>query len=65
MVLGIISLGCGLTGPIALGLGISALGKINAEPSRYTGKGLAITGIVLGGLTTGLTLLFLLIAVFG
>lgn len=62
LVLGILSWFILITGPIALGLGIGSLRKINNEPTRYTGKGMAVAGIVLGGLTT-LFLVFLLFVV--
>jgi len=60
LVVGIISFFIGLTGPIALGLGIGALRKINEEPTRYTGKGLAIAGLVMGAITTIFMILWLL-----
>jgi hypothetical protein len=51
-----------LTGPIAVVLGVVALVQIKNNPTQYTGKPLAITGIAIGAL--GLLLLVLLI-VFG
>jgi hypothetical protein len=39
-----------LTGPIAIGTGIFALVQIKNDPTKYTGKPLAIAGIVSGGL---------------
>lgn len=48
MVLGII--GCFLTSPIGLILGIVAIVKANRRPSEYGGKGFAIAGIVLNGI---------------
>jgi hypothetical protein len=48
-----------LTGPIAIVLGSMALVKIQNEPSRYGGSGMAITGIVTGSIPI---LIFLLIA---
>lgn len=38
----------------ALVCGIIGMNKIKAEPERYTGQGLAITGIVLGGVGTAI-----------
>jgi hypothetical protein len=57
MVLGLVSITLGwccsfglLTAPVAVVLGIYALSQIKSDPRRYTGKPLAITGIVSGGL---------------
>jgi hypothetical protein len=57
MVLGIFSVTLGfccyfgvLTAPVALGLGIAALVQIKNNPNRYGGKGMAISGVVLGAL---------------
>lgn len=49
-----------LTGPVAVGLGIYALMLIKKDPNKYGGKGMAITGIVTGGLSLVLVLLFFL-----
>jgi len=48
LVLGLI--GCFITSPIGLILGIVAMVKANRRPQEYGGKGLAIAGIVLNGL---------------
>jgi hypothetical protein len=57
MVLGLVSITLGwccsfglLTAPVAVVLGIYALSQIKNDPRRYTGKPLAIAGIVSGGL---------------
>ncbi len=57
MVLGLVSITLGwccsfglLTAPVAIVLGIVALSQIKNQPNRYTGKPLAIAGIVSGGL---------------
>ena len=57
MVLGIVSITIGwccyfgvLTGPVAIGLGIFSLFQIKNDPNKYGGKGMAIAGIVAGGL---------------
>lgn len=57
LVLGIVSLTLGwccsfglLTAPIALALGIVSLVQIKNHPTKYSGKGMAIGGIVTGGL---------------
>jgi hypothetical protein len=48
LVLGLI--GCFITSPIGLILGIVSVVKANRHPHEYGGKGLAIAGIVLNGL---------------
>lgn len=57
MVLGIVSITIGwccyfgvLTSPVAIGLGIFSLFQIKNDPNKYGGKGMAIAGIVAGGL---------------
>lgn len=50
-----------LTGPIAAVLGIVALVQIKNDPEKQTGKGMAIGGIVTGGL--GLVLVILYVGV--
>lgn len=57
LVLGIVSMTIGwccyfgvLSGPIAIVLGFVALSQIKKDPKRYGGKGMAIGGIVTGGL---------------
>jgi hypothetical protein len=57
LILGIVSMTLGLccyfgilTGPAAVVLGIIALVQIKNEPTKYSGKGIAIAGIVTGGL---------------
>jgi hypothetical protein len=52
-----------LTAPIAVALGIYALVQIKNDPSKYTGKGFAIGGIVTGGLY--FVFLILLILFYG
>lgn len=57
LVLGLVSITVGwccsfgiLTGPVAVGLGIAALVQIKNNPTKFAGKGMAIGGIVTGGL---------------
>ena len=38
-------------GIVALVLGLVALSQIKKSPEKYTGKGMAITGVVIGALT--------------
>jgi uncharacterized protein DUF4190 len=68
LILGIISLTVGwccyfgvITGPIAIGLGITSLIQIKNNPSQYTGKPLAIIGIVTGAVYFVLVALIIMI----
>jgi hypothetical protein len=68
LVLGILSMTLGLccyfgilTGPAAVVLGIIALVQIKNDPQKYSGKGLAIGGIVTGGLYFALLAVIVLI----
>jgi len=68
LALGIVSMTVGwccsigvLTAPVAIALGIAALVQIKNNPTRYSGKGMAIGGIVTGGLYIGFFVLLILI----
>ena len=62
MILGIVGLAaCPLVGPGALVLGRKARNEIDAEPQRYTGRGMATAGVVLGILGT----IYLVLVVLG
>ena len=57
MIMGIVSVTIGfccyfgvITAPVAIALGIYALSLIKKDPSRYGGKGMALTGIITGSL---------------
>jgi hypothetical protein len=70
MVLGLVSITLGwccsfglLTAPVAIVLGIVALSQIKSKPNRYTGKPLAIAGIVSGGLY--FVLLAVIVLIYG
>jgi hypothetical protein len=70
MVLGLVSITLGwccsfglLTAPVAIVLGIIALSQIKSQPNRYTGKPLAIAGIVSGGLY--FVLLAVIVLIYG
>jgi hypothetical protein len=70
MVLGRVSITLGgccsfglLTAPVAIVLGIYALSQIKSQPDRYTGKPLAVAGIVTGGLY--FVLLAVIILIYG
>ena len=49
-----------LTAPIAIVLGIVSLVQIKNDPKKYGGKGMAIGGIITGGLYFGILLLMVL-----
>lgn len=70
MVLGLVSITLGwccsfglIMAPVAIVLGIYALSQIKSEPNRYTGRPLAITGIVSGSLY--FVLLAVMILIYG
>jgi hypothetical protein len=70
MVLGLVSITVGwccsfglITGPVAIVLGIYALSQIKSDPNRYTGRPLAITGIVSGALY--FVLLAVIVLIYG
>lgn len=72
LVLGVMSLlfSCGCYGGIWLGIPaivVGYLGMTNAakDPNRYTGKGMAIAGIIIGGVTLLITLGFIVLFIFG
>lgn len=57
LLLGIVSVTVGwccyfgvITGPVAIGLGIYALTLVKKDPSQYSGKGMAVAGIITGSL---------------
>lgn len=57
LVTGIFSITIGLccylgviSGPVAIGLGIASLNQIKNDPDKFTGRPLAIAGIVMGSL---------------
>ena len=67
MILGIISVTIGfccyfgvLTGPVAIGLGAYALSLVKKDPNKFGGKGMAVTGIILGALYFILLILIIL-----
>jgi hypothetical protein len=64
MIVGIISvLCCQLLGPVAIVLGAVALSNIKNQP-QLAGRGFAITGIVLGGLSLLIIMGIVLFAIF-
>ncbi len=61
LILGIISLCCyigWLTGPAALITGFIGIKNVKKDPTNYGGKGLAIAGMIVGGLFTVLWVLY-------
>jgi len=66
LVLGVVSFLClgFITGAIAIGLGVGALNRIKNQPQAFTGKGLAIAGIVLGVLQLAMFALLMAFGVF-
>ena len=71
LICGIISVTLGLIcgGPIlaiaAIVLGVIALAQIKKDPQRYSGKAMAIIGIIMGALWIIFGILFLIIVVLG
>ncbi len=70
LVLGIISLCCYIgwaTGPAALITGYLGMKNCNNDPNQYGGKGLAIAGMIVGGIFTALWLIYwiIIIVVYG
>ncbi len=61
LILGIVSLCCyigWLTGPAALITGFLSIKNINRDPNAYGGKGLAIAGMIIGGLFTAIWVIY-------
>lgn len=54
---------CGITAPFALGFGIAGYRQVRDYPDRYTGKGMAIAGIAVGGALTALWVLYFVVIV--
>lgn len=59
--LGICACGAGfLISPFALGYGLGARRAIREHPDRWSGDGMALTGIILGAVGVGLLVLLIL-----
>ena len=54
-----------ISGALAIYLGVKSLIKIRRDPSKYYGKGFAITGIILGALVYVTYLIGLGMCLFG
>jgi hypothetical protein len=68
LVLGIVSICCPiaiLTGPGALITGFLAIKNIGSDPNQYGGKGLAIAGMVIGGLFFVLSVIWWILRLLG
>jgi hypothetical protein len=66
LVLGIISICCYIgwaTGPAALITGYLGMKNVNNDPNQYGGKGLAIAGMVVGGIFTVLWIIYWLLII--
>lgn len=57
---------CPIVGAVGMFMGISSLNAINREPQKYTGKGLAVSGIVFGAIASfGAIFLFMFFFLLG
>ncbi len=68
LVTGILSMLCCfsfVTGPVAVVLGIMAMNKEKAEPHLYTGKTLAMVGVITGALGTVIGTLAIILRLLG
>ncbi|MGC2235359.1 MAG: DUF4190 domain-containing protein [Pyrinomonadaceae bacterium] len=68
LVLGIVSICCPLgvvLGPAALITGFLGIKNINNDPNQFTGKGLAIAGMITGGLFFLLSLVWWILQIIG
>lgn len=63
MVLGLVGIMCGITAPVGLIMGIISLSRINRSANTLGGRGMAITGIVVGGIITALMVIYLIFVV--
>jgi len=66
LILGIFGFMCCLIAPIgALVTGGLAIQKVNANPTTLQGKGLAIAGMIMGGISLAMSFLGIIGAIFG
>jgi len=67
LVCGILSLTCcgAITGIAALVTGFMAKNNVDANPEQYGGRGMALAGMILGGIGVLLTVLYLVFGVIG
>jgi hypothetical protein len=65
LVCGILGLCCGVLGPIGLIVGYIAFNNANKNPAQYGGRGLALGGMITGGIATLLMILGIMINFLG
>jgi hypothetical protein len=65
LVCGILGLCCGILSIVALITGFIQRGNIAKDPNRYGGGGLALAGMILGGIGVVLTILWILLQLLG
>lgn len=65
LVCGILGLCCGVLGPVGLIAGYIAYNNANNNPSVYSGRGLALGGMITGGIATLLLILGIMIQFLG
>lgn len=65
LVCGILGLCCGILGPVGLIAGYIAFNNANQNPMQYGGRGLALGGMITGGIATAMTVLWIVINMAG
>jgi hypothetical protein len=65
LVCGVLGLCCGISGIAAIITGVMQRNNIKADPNQYGGGGMALAGIILGGISVLLMILGILIQILG
>lgn len=65
LICGILGLCCGILGPVGLITGYIAYNNANKNPMMYGGKGLALGGMITGGISTLLMILWIILNFLG
>ena len=65
LVTGILGLCCGLLGPVGFITGYIAKNNADQNPQMYGGRGLALAGMIIGGIATVLFILGIIIQILG
>jgi hypothetical protein len=65
LVTGILGLCCQILGPVGLITGYIAYNNANKNPAMYGGKGLALGGMIVGGIATLLMILWIILNLLG
>lgn len=65
LVCGILGLCCGVLGPVGFIVGYIAFNNANKNPAQYGGRGLALGGMITGGIATLLMILGIMINFLG